>query len=351
MSRIESETESETESMYVSRLANDSQTDYDSQDDNNQISNNQISNSTIIYDLQDATDNTIISNASQHSKIKVNISRKQQDNLQLDSTVTTLSSPNNTAKTLKKQSKTDAKAAELETLLYPNAETIEYFTKGLDPIKILTKKSHIENDTILLCLLLKSNKIKTSDYKCSKRQCKIKKAWNGKEIQLLIKRKNGVISDLTPTNLELLCPNCYMQDAGLELFKKQIARTEFLCKYCKFTLVNFSNSRKKGGVCLACEKRLINMSAENNEIEYDNQYKSLYKDNTYLNDDLKKTNYYSEVSRYKNFSKTQLPKAGNLNSIKPSAKSIVINCNMDIGNIDELNDMIHVDNSVDCNDE
>ena len=63
-----------------------------------------------------------------------------------------------------------------------------------------------------------------------------------------------------------------------------------------------------------------------------------------MNDDLKKSKYYSEVSRYKNFvGNSQKPKAGNLSSIKPSEKSIVIACNMDIGDIDELTDMIQVE--------
>jgi 5-methylcytosine-specific restriction endonuclease McrA len=242
------------------------------------------------------------------------------------------------------KTKKDLKTEELEASLIPDPDTIENLTKGLDPAKTLIKRSPIENDTILLCLLIKANKLNIKDYKCSKSACKVKKTWNDKQIQLLIHRKNGVESDLTPANLELLCPNCYMQAYGSELFKKQISKTAFMCKYCKFPLVNFSNSRKKGGVCLSCEKRLISISAEHDDITYENQMKTLYKDNPYLSNDLGKSKYYKEVSQFKTFTgKSSKPKGGDLSSIKPSEKSIVIDCNMDIGDIGDLTDLIKVE--------
>ena len=253
-------------------------------------------------------------------------------------------------KTNKKTTKKEEKTEELEKLLIPDTKTIDQFTAGIDAAKVLTKKSPIENDTVLLCLLLKTNKIKPENYKCSKSACKIRKTWNNKQLQLLISRKNGIITDLTPSNLELLCPNCYLQTWGMDLFIKTVNRTEFLCKYCKFPLINFSNSRKKGGICISCEKRLINIYDEHDSKQYEKEVKDLYKDNPILNDDIKKTKYYKEVGKYKNFTntntnKSQNPKQGNLASIPQAEKSIIINCNTDIGDIDDLNDLIEIEDA------
>ena len=240
----------------------------------------------------------------------------------------------------KKMTKKEEKLQELEKSFVPHIENIELMIKGLDPKKHLIKKSIIDNDTKILCLLIKNGNITSSNYKCSNTKCNIKKIWLNKPIQLLIHRKNGIHNDLTPLNLELLCANCYMVEQGYELFKKQIKNTTFNCKYCNYPLIKFNNSRKKGGVCLACEKKLLNIAVEKDDQEYDKQVKQLYKDNDLLaENEIHKTKYFKEVSKFKTLPSKNTK---NLNSLKLAEKSIIIECNTDIGDIKNIDDLISI---------
>ena len=58
-------------------------------------------------------------------------------------------------------------------------------------------------------------------YQCCVKKCSVKKTWCRKPIQLLLNHKNNKFFDLRITNLELICPNCYMQNYGLEMFLKK----------------------------------------------------------------------------------------------------------------------------------
>ena len=138
----------------------------------------------------------------------------------------------------------DVKESVADSKFQLNDETIEYFCKdNLENIKkICVVNSTFTNDTALLCLLLKLNII--TEYKCSVKKCKTGKTWLGKAIQLLVHRKNGKMHDLTTSNLELICPNCYISAYGIDLFMKVIANTIYKCIYCGFPLNNFSNSKK-----------------------------------------------------------------------------------------------------------
>lgn len=242
-----------------------------------------------------------------------------------------------------KITKKEEKLNELEKSFVPHIENIDLMIKGLDHKKLLTKKSILDNDTKLLCLLIKGDYITSSNYKCQHKNCTVKKIWLNKPLQLLIHRKNGIQNDLTPSNLELICPNCYMLEYGYELFKKQIQKTTFNCKYCGYPLIKFNNLRKKGGICLTCEKKLLNLSVEKDEQDYETQVKQLYKDNDLLAEhDINKSKYYKEVSRFKTMpSKPNNYK--NLNSLKLAEKSIIIECNTDIGDIKSIDDLIKVE--------
>ena len=184
-----------------------------------------------------------------------------------------------------------------------NQETINFFTKDLDSRKILIKHQSFSpflnkiNDTIIICLLIKNGNFK--DYHCSTPKCKVGKLWNDKPIQLILNRKNSIKHDLSISNLELICANCYMVKYGLDMFIKKKKESILTCSFCNFPLVTFKDSRKKKGVCLACEKKGNKISFENQEDNFINKLKSTYSDNPVLSDDIKKTNYYNEVSKYK----------------------------------------------------
>lgn len=206
-----------------------------------------------------------------------------------------------------------------------NEQTIDFFTKdfNMNIKKILVNKSKFNNDTILLCLLFK-NKIMT-EYRCNVKKCKVGKSWLGKPIQLLINRKNGRMEDLTISNLELICPNCFIIQYGLELFNKVIAQTIFKCKICNYPLHNFGNSKKKEGFCLSCESKMINASYYSNQSAYYNELKNTIDNTSKLKqDEFTTSKYYNEVSKYKKINT-------NTTSSKP-----LIPLNMSIPDIKDL---------------
>lgn len=225
---------------------------------------------------------------------KKSINVKQTKNLQK----TSIDTPETSAQ---------AKLTKIEANFEINKETIEYFSKGLEPIKVFTKRSpysdntkdtkFANNDTKIICLLLKCQLIE--DYKCNTPKCKVKHIWNGVPIQLLLNRKNGIHNDLSVSNLEFLCANCYMITYGLEMFKKKAKETVLTCDNCGFPLVNFSNGRKKAGVCLACEKKMNNLSYEKVQSSYYNQLQEVYSDNPLLSDDIHRPRHFKDVSKYK----------------------------------------------------
>ena len=202
---------------------------------------------------------------------------------------------------------TQSKLTKIEVNFEVNKETIEYFSKGLEPIKVFTKRSpysdntkdtkFANNDTKIICLLLKYQLIE--DYKCNTPKCKVKHIWNGVPIQLLLNRKNGIHNDLSVSNLEFLCANCYMTTYGLEMFKKKAKETVLNCDNCGFPLVNFSNGRKKAGVCLACEKKMNNLSYEKVQSSYYNKLQEVYSDNPLLSDDIHRPRHFKDISKYK----------------------------------------------------
>lgn len=244
--------------------------------------------------------------------------------------------------------KVPTKLTKIEAQFEINPETIEYFSKGLEPIKVFTKKSlfvdsskntnFANNDTKLICLLLKYNLIE--NYKCNMPKCKVKHIWNGKPIQLLLNRKNSIYNDLSISNLEFLCPNCYIITYGLEMFKKKAKETVLNCDICGFPLVKFANSRKKNGICLACEKKMSNMSYEKVQSSYYNQLQEVYSDNPLLSDDIHKPRHFKDVAKYKKANKPkEISKNGSGldNGIKTGINSTsIIKLNMSVPDLSEI---------------
>lgn len=234
----------------------------------------------------------------------------------------------------------EAKESVADSKFQLNDETIEYFCKDIleDIKKICVVNSTFNNDTALLCLLLKLKII--TEYKCAIKKCKTGKTWLGKPIQLLIHRKNGKMHDLTTSNLELICSNCYMAAYGIDLFIKVLANTIYKCTYCGFPLNNFSNSKKKERICMACESRIVSSSYFSKRSEYINELKDTIDGASQLKkDEFVQSNYYSEVSRYKSFD-GESSGAKSTHSKKSSTSTFnnkpIINLNLSVPNIDEL---------------
>lgn len=217
-----------------------------------------------------------------------------------------------------------------------NEETIDFFSRDIlnNFSKICIVNSTFNNDTELLCLLFKL-KIFT-EYKCTVKKCKIGKTWLDKPIQLLINRKNGKWTDLTKDNLELMCPNCFIAKYGIDIFIKIKGQTIFTCKLCNFPLQGFSNSKKKERYCMACEHRIMNSGYFDKRSEFINELKeTIDETSTLKKDEFTSSNYYNEVSKYKDFSKGK-KSSNNNNNNKTVSCAPIINLNMSVPDLDEL---------------
>lgn len=245
-----------------------------------------------------------------------------------------------------KTSKTDKESA-ADSKFQFNDETVEYFCKDIlgDVKKICVPNSSFNNDTALLCLLIKLQVF--SEYKCIEKKCKTGKTWLGHPIQLLIHRKNGKMHDLTISNLELICPNCYIAKYGLDLFIKVIAKTIYTCTYCGYPLSNFTNSKKKERICMSCEAKIMTSGYFEQRSQFINQLSDTIDEaSTLKKDEFKSSNYYSQVSQFKSFDSVD---AGGYKSTrklttsetsKTTAKTFndkpIISLNLTVPNLDDL---------------
>jgi len=230
--------------------------------------------------------------------------KKKVSSIEIESTNTSIK--NSIISNTKPEKKTkESKETKLEENFEFNEETINFFTRDLDARKILIihkPNSHILdkiNDTKVICLLLKIGHFK--DYHCNTPKCKVGKIWIDKPIQLILNRKNNIQNDLSSSNLELICANCFMVKNGLDIFIKKKAEIIMTCGICKFPLVKFKNGRKSKGVCISCEKQMSKISFEKQEDNYCNLLQNTYSDNPVLSDDIQHNKYYSEVSKYNKF--------------------------------------------------
>ena len=223
-----------------------------------------------------------------------------------------------------------------------NDETIEYFCKDIlgDVKKICVANSTFKNDTALLCLLLKLQIFK--EYKCIEKKCKTGKTWLGQPIQLLIHRKNGKMQDLSISNLELICANCYISKYGLDLFVKVIAKTIYKCSYCEYPLSNFTNSKKKERICMACESKIMTSGYFEQRSKFIDQLSDTIDEaSTLKKDEFKSSNYYSQVSQFKSFNSADDGiKASRKTTSETSKKTFndkpIIELNLTVPSIDDL---------------
>jgi hypothetical protein len=314
---------------------------YDDDDDNYQTDQN------IIIDMDDINDEPIVYSNKILGKLVPKKEIMSNDKKSIENNFNVKGKPklvitkktNSTPKTQEKDN-TDKKENKVGSRFEFNEQTIDFYAKdaNLNIKNICIKKSQFRNDTVLLCLLFKANIF--TEYRCNIKKCKTAKIWLGKPIQLLINRKNGRLEDLTINNLELICPNCFIVQYGLELFQKVADQTIYKCKLCNFPLNKFSNIKKKEGYCLACENKMINASYYSKQNDYINELKETIDDTSALKqDEFTKSNYYNEVSKYKTFkdcgkSKDNI-KSSSSNTNKINDKPI-ISLNMNIPDLTKL---------------
>ena len=304
----------------------------DSNDSNdnseNDLSENDLDNNEIIIDFPEVNTKTN-TNTKTKSSISDILDSKPVKKFSIKK------SPISTNKSIKesqqiKSTTPEKKETKSEQQFEFDQSFIETFAKGLDPKKVFIKNSHYDDEVKIICLLLKHNYI--PEYKCCVAKCKVRKLWNGKPIQLLLYRKNKIDSDLSIENLELRCPNCYMQEVGLNLFKKNKTKATKNCKYCNYPLNNFSFNKQKESICGLCYKRMNDLSFQTSESQFINELQETYSENPNLSDDIKNTKYYQSVGQYKSFS-TSKGKTKNGNN---NGESLIKINTTDIPDIDDI---------------
>jgi hypothetical protein len=123
----------------------------------------------------------------------------------------------------------------------------------LNPVTdVFIKNSRIKNDELVKYYILK---YKICDYNCSGKFCPMKSGiWRRRPAYLILNRKNNKASDLTIPNISLICPNCYVQDKGAELFNKFKNQSESKCVGCGYPV-------KKGyELCYVCTEKVRKLS-------------------------------------------------------------------------------------------
>lgn len=156
--------------------------------------------------------------------------------------------------------------------------------KDLSVSKIFKKNSTINDDTGLICMLI-HHKIIT-DYECTVKSCRVKNKWLRKPIILILNRKNNCQTDVRVENLELLCPNCYIQNYGMELFIKKKNNIIPNCQFCDYPLSKFSAYRQKKKICPVCDKKILDESCltqKHEQLEFLKQFDNNNKTNKFTN--------------------------------------------------------------------
>ena len=163
---------------------------------------------------------------------------------------------------------------EQDDLVQFNNELIEtiyqqVLKENKNPLSIF--KNHMYNvpkykDEVLIALMIKLKLLK--EYKCHSPGCTVKKAWKRKPIQLLFNRKNNKKYDLRPDNLELICPNCYLQFYGVQKLLVKLDSLVMKCAICQFPLNNGKNKGNYNKYCYVCSKKISQQS----ETEFENNH-------------------------------------------------------------------------------
>ena len=114
---------------------------------------------------------------------------------------------------------------------------------------IFKEESNIKDDEIIKRYIIH---YKLKKYECEVEKCKVKANWNGKRGFLYLKRKNNINNDLRITNLKFICPNCYFQDFGDELFLNVLKKTTKICPNCGKNPIKNKNFK----FCYTCNQKI-----------------------------------------------------------------------------------------------
>ena len=152
-----------------------------------------------------------------------------------------------------KSKKTDKeKEKEKETII--NEEHIEALIKGKSLASLCIKNGKLEDEPAIIALLVKEGK---SKYECSSPGCNVGMNWKKKPIKLILARKNGKPKDLRLENIELVCPNCFVQSYGVSILKEIVKPKLIVCRICGYDKVGFlGEPYRSSKYCGICFKKL-----------------------------------------------------------------------------------------------
>lgn len=135
------------------------------------------------------------------------------------------------------------------------AKVKECFTMRLiNKEDIFKVNSEYKNDELIIFNLVGHNILEYKCYGGDKKSCPTKNGnWRRKKLYLILQRKNKNVSDLTPDNLSLICPNCYCQENGNIAFINNVkSEMEVKCKYCSYLI----KAKYKSDTCLSCQRKM-----------------------------------------------------------------------------------------------
>ena len=132
---------------------------------------------------------------------------------------------------------------------------------ALNPLTdVFVKGSKLTNEELVKYYIIK---YRILEYKCSSKNCPMKGAiWRRRPAYLILSRKNNRQNDLSITNLSLICPNCFVQDKGCELFNNFRNKNAKNCISCAYPV--------KDGyeLCYVCTEKMKKISALNSNDDY-----------------------------------------------------------------------------------
>lgn len=132
---------------------------------------------------------------------------------------------------------------------------------ALNPLTdVFVKGSKLTNDELVKYYIIK---YRIAEYKCASKNCPMKGAiWRRRPAYLILSRKNNRQNDLSITNLSLICPNCFVQDKGFELFNNFRNKNAKKCISCTYPV--------KDGyeLCYVCTEKMKKIGALKSTDDY-----------------------------------------------------------------------------------
>jgi hypothetical protein len=188
----------------------------------------------------------------------------------------------------------------------------------------ITNSSFNDKDDKLIEIMLECKLL--DEYKCNYPKCKVKNTWQYKKIKLILARKNSVQNDLIPTNLELLCPNCY--SISFDTLKENIIRKAIFCQYCKFNITKFGKQYTSKLICKTCSMNSMRDLEHTLQDEYHQELLKLTGNSNPEPIIKKPPSHKLKTSKSSKSNNIELLSNGNMQEIQ--SPIITINTNIDI---------------------